>query len=233
MSLLDREGVFEMQHIHETQSYLKIICEPAVAKQRIEQRDDTARILQFLMRNYEEIFRKEKKINWGQLVDLLGIPFEEIPKKLDILAKENIIDHQQSKTDIKLYWKVPREDQYTLNPFLKRMTTHHRFKSDKINFMIDYAFDSSQCKRNQILRYFGEKKRDYCHQCSVDCCKKNRESNSDLCKKILKLLQTEALSPYQIGLNLGTSNEFIVIALHKMLEDSIVGINSSNQFYLK
>lgn len=233
MSLLDREGVFEMQQVHETQSYLKIICEPAIAKQRIEKGDDTARVLQFLMRNYEEIFRREKKINWGQLVDLVGIPFEEIPKKLELLTRENIIDHQQSKTDIKLYWKVPREDQYTLNPFLKRMTAHHRFKADKIKFMIDYAFDSSQCKRNQVLMYFGEKKTDYCYQCSGDCCQKDSEVDSGLRQKILKLLQSEALSAYQIGLNLGTSNEFIVIALHQMLEENIVGINSSNQFYLK
>ena len=75
-------------------------------------------------------------------------------KKLQLLEKENIIAYQQSNTDLKLYWKVPREDQYTLNPFLKRMAAHHQLKADKISFMLDYAFEKMECKRNKIFKVF-------------------------------------------------------------------------------
>jgi ATP-dependent DNA helicase RecQ len=231
--ILDREGVFEWQQIHETQTYLKIKCSPSEALNRSELGDDAARILLFLMRNYQELFRKEKKINLGQIVDLLGMGFDKISKKLDLLEKENIIEHQKSDTDIKLFWKVPREDQYTLNPFLKRIAAHHQLKADKIAFMLDYAFEESECKRNKILRYFGEKKSDRCHQCSAKSCRKKNSPNMDVHSEIKKILQGEPQNAYQIGLEIGISNESIVIALHEMLEENIIGLNESNQLYLK
>jgi ATP-dependent DNA helicase RecQ len=230
---LDREGVLELQQAYETQTYVKIVSSASVASQRAENVDDAGRILQFLMRNYQEIFRKEKKINLGQIVDLVGISFEEILKKLEGLKKDNIVDFQHYNTDLKLYWKVPREDQYTLNPFLKRIKAHHQQKADKIGFMIDYAFDNGECKRNKILRYFGEKKSDLCKQCSARSCRKKETVDLDLPSEIKILLQRDPLNAYQIGLNIGVSNEFIVIALQEMIEENIIGLNELNQFYLK
>jgi ATP-dependent DNA helicase RecQ len=233
LKILDREGVLELQQAYETQTYVKIVSSASVASQRAENVDDAGRILQFLMRNYQEVFRKEKKINLGQIVDLVGISFEEILKKLEGLKKENIVDFQHYNTDLKLYWKVPREDQYTLNPFLKRIKAHHQQKADKIGFMIDYAFDNGECKRNKILRYFGEKKSDLCKQCSARSCRKEETVDLDLPSEIKILLQRDPLNAYQIGLNIGVSNEFIVIALQEMIEENIIGLNELNQFYLK
>lgn len=233
LKILDREGVLELQQAYETQTYVKIVSSASVASQRAENVDDAGRILQFLMRNYQEIFRKEKKINLGQIIDLVGISFEEILKKLEGLKKDNIVDFQHYNTDLKLYWKVPREDQYTLNPFLKRIKAHHQQKADKIGFMIDYAFDNGECKRNKILRYFGEKKSDLCKQCSARSCRKKETVDLDLPSEIKILLQRDPLNAYQIGLNIGVSNEFIVIALQEMIEENIIGLNELNQFYLK
>ena len=233
LKILDREGVLELQQAYETQTYVKIVSSASVASQRAENADDAGRILQFLMRNYQEVFRKEKKINLGQIVDLVGISFEEILKKLEGLKKENIVDFQHYNTDLKLYWKVPREDQYTLNPFLKRIKAHHQQKADKIGFMIDYAFDNGECKRNKILRYFGEKKSDLCKQCSARSCRIKETVDLDLPSEIKILLQRDPLNAYQIGLNIGVSNEFIVIALQEMIEENIIGLNELNQFYLK
>ena len=106
------------------------------------------------MRSFLE---KEKKINLGQVADLLGLGFDQIQKQLSLMNKENIVEYQQSNTDIKLYWKVPREDNYTLNPFLKRTEAHNQLKVKKIAYMLDYAFERFECKRNKILRYLERK----------------------------------------------------------------------------
>ena len=169
--ILERERVLELQYIHETLTQLKIKCSPALAIDRVLEGDDAARILQFLMRNYEEIFSKENQINLGKIRDLLGLDFGEIKKQLNLMEKENIIEHQQSSTDIKLYWKLPREDDYTLNPLLKISKVHNDSKANKIKFMLDYAFEELKCKRNKILLYFGEKKTVTCLQCSAKSCK--------------------------------------------------------------
>lgn len=233
MQILDREGVFEMQETFETQTHLKITCHQAQAVKKSEQDNASGRILRFVMRNYQEIFRKEKKINIGQMVDLLGMDFPKIKKNLKLLRQENIIEYEQLDSDMKLQWKVPREDQYTLNPFLKRIKAHHQLKTDKINTMLDYAFEETACKRNKILRYFGEKPSTQCHQCSAKSCEKNKRPKEDVEIKIKEVLSREALSAYEIGMRMGTSNEFIVIALHKMMEDNIIGLDEKNQFYLR
>lgn len=233
LGILDREGVLEVQQTHETQTYLKIKCSPSDALSRSEKGDNAARILQFLMRNYQELFRKEKKINLGQIADLLDLSFEEIKKQLNLMDKEQILQLQQSNTDITLHWKVPREDNYTLNPFQKRIETHNQSKVKKIAFMVNYAFEISECKRNKILEYFGEKKSNTCNQCSAKSCQKNGLSDMDVKLEIKNTLKKEALSAYQIGMKIETSNEFIVIALHEMLEENIIGLNETNQFYLK
>lgn len=231
--ILDREGVFEWKSTHETQTYLKINCSPKAASERSEQRDPAGRILQFVMRNYPEIFRKSKKINLGQISDLLQMDFELIHKKLVLLEKENIIELKKGNTDTQLFWKVPREDRYTLAPFMKRTVDHHQRKADKITFMLDYAFENSECKRNKILRYFGEKKTDLCQKCSAKSCRKNNRPDHDVAANIKKLIAKEPLSARQIAVKLETTNEHIVLALHQMLEDRIIGLNQTNQFYLK
>ena len=170
--ILEREGVLELQYTHEKYTHLKIKCSPAEAIERVTKGDDTATILQFLMRNYEEIFSKENQINLGKILDLLSLDLDEIKKQLILMEKENIIEHKQSITDIKLYWKLPREDDYTLNPLLKRTNAHNKLRVNKIKFMLDYAFDEFKCKRNKILLYFGEKKTVTCLQCSAKSCKK-------------------------------------------------------------
>lgn len=231
--ILDREGVVEMQYTHEAQTYLKILSSPAEALNRSGQGDAAARILQFLMRNYEELFRKEKKINLGQIADLLGLGFDEIQKQLSWMDKEKILEYQQSNTDIKLYWKVPREDHYTLNPFLKRTAAHNKLKANKIAFMLNYAFERFECKRNKILYYFGEKKSDTCQRCSAMSCHKNSKPGTEVKLEIKKILEKEAQSTYQIALKINSSNDSIVIALQDMLEANIIGLNEINQFYLK
>ena len=170
--ILEREGVLELQYMHEKHTHLKIKCSPAEAIERVTKGDDAARILQFLMRNYEEIFSKENQINLGKILDLLSLDLDEIKKQLSLMEKENIIEHKQSITDIKLYWKLPREDDYTLNPLLKRTNAHNKLRANKIKFMLDYAFEEFKCKRNKILLYFGEKKTVNCLQCSAKSCKK-------------------------------------------------------------
>jgi hypothetical protein len=67
------------------------------------------------------------------------------------------------------------------------------------------------------------------------CKKLPKKSNADteVRLEIKRILEKEAQSAYQIGLQLGTSNDSIVIALHDMMEENIIGLNEINQFYLK
>ena len=58
----DREGVFEFQQLYQSQTFIMLTCSQKQAIQRIQLNDDGALIIQFLLRNFEDIFRNQKKI---------------------------------------------------------------------------------------------------------------------------------------------------------------------------
>ena len=166
----DREGIFEFQQLYKSQTFILIICSQKQAVQRIQQNDDGGLIIQFLMRKFENIFRSKKKINLSQLSNFLDIDIQKISNELILLDKQNIIKFESVNTDISLYWKVPREDQFTLNSLLKRAEEYSKQKKVKVQKMIEYAFDINKCKRNTILNYFGESKENVCQKCSANSC---------------------------------------------------------------
>ena len=172
----DREGVFEFQELYQSQTFIKLTCSQKQAIQRIQQNDDGGLIIQFLMRNFEDIFRSRKKINVSQFSHFLDINIEKVTRQLVLLEKQNIIKFEFINTDINLYWKVPREDQFTLNSLLKRAEEYSRQKKDKVQKMIEYAFDFNECKRNKLLNYFGESKKNVCQNCSAKSCIKSFNS---------------------------------------------------------
>tara|TARA_S200000501_G_scaffold121577_1_gene114524 strand:- start:392 stop:859 length:468 start_codon:yes stop_codon:yes gene_type:complete len=151
-------------------------CSQKQAIQRIQLNDEGALIIQFLMRNFEDIFRNQKKINLNKFSNSLNINVEKIRKNLKLLEKQNIIKFELVNTDINLYWKVPREDQFTLNSLLKSVEEYTHQKKNKVQKMTEYAFDLEKCKRNSILNYFGELKKNVCQSCSANSCIQNSKS---------------------------------------------------------
>ena len=231
--VFDREGVFEFQQLYQSKTFVRIQCSHDQAVKRIQQADAGGAIVQFLMRNFEDIFRDEKKVNLGQFSDLMGMEISEIKRHLILLEKQSIIALQMINTDIKLHWKVPREDQFTLNPFLKRVEKHNQLRADKVEKMLDYAFNQIKCKRNIILSYFGEKRANVCGNCSAKCCTTFSVSPKDIEEQILRVLDQSPISARQISEEIEVANEHIVLALQQMLENNIIGLNESNQLYLK
>ena len=147
-----------------------LTCSQEQAIKRVQQNDEGGLIIQFLMRSFEDIFRTKKKIDFNQLSRFLNINTEQINRYLILLEKQNMIELEFLNTDISIYWKLPREDQFTLNVFLKKVEKKTQQKKDKIQKMFDYAFDINKCKRNSILSYFGENQEKVCKNCSAKSC---------------------------------------------------------------
>ena len=173
---LDREGIFEFQQLYQSQNFIMLTCSQKQAIQRIQLNDEGALIIQFLMRNFDDIFRNPKKINMQKFSHSLNINIEKIRKHLKLLEKQNIIKFEQVNTDVNLYWKVPREDKFTLNSLLKKLEEYTYQKKNKIQKMIEYAFDLNKCKRNSILNYFGELNENLCQNCSANSCIQDYET---------------------------------------------------------
>ena len=151
-------------------SFIKLSCSHHDAIERIKRNDSGGKLIQFLMRNFEGIFTIEKKINLNQISDLIGINKREIDEQLKLLKNQKFIELISTNTDVKIYWKKPREDDFILNIVSKKQKTYNQLKKVKIKKMLDFAFDLTKCKRNFILSYFGEERKEICKNCSAESC---------------------------------------------------------------
>ena len=230
--ILAREGVLKLVQVYQNKTKVQIICDQNQALDTINQGGKTAVVVQYLMRTYEDIFNHEQWVKLDEISNKIGFSQSEILKIFNNLFQNKNIDLQIQNTDLELFWNVPREDQYTLNPFLNNIKEYNRIKVQKVQTMIDFASETERCKRNIILNYFGEKKHTECKQCSSDSCRSEKPDPKELFQLIIKLLKTAPKSAYEIGVSLPAKNEFIVLALQQLQKNKTIGQNEANQFYL-
>lgn len=174
--IFDREGIFEFQHFNKSMTFVKLSCSHNDAIERIKRNDSGGKLIQFLMRNFEGIFTSEKKINLNQISDIIGVKEGKIDEQLKLLKNQKIIELVSTNTDVKIYWKKPREDDFILNMVSKKQKTYNKLKKVKIKKMLDFTFDLTKCKRNFILSYFGEERKEKCKNCSAKSCIGSSES---------------------------------------------------------
>ena len=119
---------------------------------------------------------------------------------MDTLRKwenDGNLELEFNQTDIQIQWLVPREDQYTLAPLLQRLVHYNKVKKEKIEAMINYAFDTERCKHNQILNYFGEKNKEKCGSCNAKECdlkKPTKKRQIEIKNKIIEELKKGEMS---------------------------------------
>jgi len=178
--ILAREGVFELLQVYQNKTKVQMICSQNQALDTINQGGKIAVVVQYLMRTYEDIFNHEQWVKLDEISKRTGFSQSEILKIFNNLFQNKNIYLQIHNTDLELFWNVPREDQYTLNPFLNNIKEYNRIKVQKVQTMIDYASETERCKRNIILDYFGEKKRAKCKQCSSDSCRSEEPFPNEL-----------------------------------------------------
>ena len=178
--ILAREGVFELLQVYQNKTKVQMICSQNQALDTINQGGKIAVVVQYLMRTYEDIFNHVQWVKLDEISKRTGFSQSEILKIFNNLFQNKNIYLQIHNTDLELFWNVPREDQYTLNPFLNNIKEYNRIKVQKVQTMIDYASETERCKRNIILDYFGEKKRAKCKQCSSDSCRSEEPFPNEL-----------------------------------------------------
>jgi len=168
--IFDREGIFEFQNFNKSMTFVKLSCSHNEAIERIKRNDSGGKLIQFLMRNFEGIFTSEKKINLNEISDIIRVKEGKIDEQLKLLKNQKIIELVSTNTDVKIYWKKPREDDFILNMVSKKQKTYNELKKVKIKKMLDFTFDLTTCKRNFILSYFGEERKEKCKNCSAESC---------------------------------------------------------------
>ena len=163
LSLLELSGYLRFTDEEETTSRLYITATRSQLYNTIH--GDTEKIFNYLLRKHTGIFQEFVYIDEEDISIASGMPAKEIYERLVALAQCHIVRYIPRKSIPYLTLTRPRvEGKNVFIPPHAYEEMHARFKK-RIDSVIDYITDTSNCRTALLLQYFGEKTRERCKNC--------------------------------------------------------------------
>ena len=163
LSLLELSGYLRFTDEEETTSRLYITATRSQLYNTIH--GDTEKIFNYLLRKHTGIFQEFVYIDEEDISIATGMPAKEIYERLVALAQCHIVRYIPRKSIPYLTLTRPRvEGKNVFIPPHAYEERHARFKK-RIDSVIDYITDTSNCRTALLLQYFGEKTRERCKNC--------------------------------------------------------------------
>ena len=188
---LEKTGVLNWYVSKAKELRIKSKSSPERAQNFTESGTTSARVIDYLMRQYAHFFIEAVRVKHQTICNALRLSKDRLQSALYQLQQENLIEYTDTANKLYLTFQVPREDQYTLGPAKKLLKKLKKQKVVKLDSIISFVREEKKCRRNFILDYFGETKRSNCHQCSSVSCKTDLDACLDFESKVIKLLKKQ------------------------------------------
>lgn len=230
---LERENLLVLDENYSKKSSFKFSVNNQQLFNYLESYPSKNELVQLILRSYGGVFEHYTIINEYALSKKLNIHKNEVIKNLKELHEQGIIKYSYADTTSKLNFLVIREDDYTINRVSKNIERQNNLKYNKLKSVINFIQNKTECRTIQLLAYFNETSTKPCETCDI-CISKNKKSTSlkIISIEILKLLQKQTLSSFEIAALLKFSEEEILNSLKILLEQNKITITSQNKFKL-
>lgn len=233
LRILDQNSVISLSESFSKKTEVKFICSKDVLFGYLEKNKGSADIVQTLLRTYGGLFDFETKINTHLIAKKTNRPEALINKVLRQLEKDGLIEYKAQDNDLELNFLVPREDDITINTFIRKVEELHKTKSEKLDSMLAYVKNENVCRNRILLSYFGEEKKEDCGKCDICTKDKNSEDPYETNRKIMLQLKEGNKSSRNLIEILELKNTSVIESLQHLLEEGIITINSKNEYELK
>ena len=145
--------------------------------------------IKLLLRSYSGLFENYVTINEQTLSSRFNSPPDQILDLLEKLQQLEILKYLPRTNAPKLVFTKNRAEASTLRISEEILEKRKELKKQKMESIIAYAENSTICRTQQLLEYFGEDNNYKCGKCDV-CVERNKLDISDLeFEKIKKYLQ--------------------------------------------
>lgn len=232
LQFLDRLGVLSLskQFHQRTEIYFKVSNKHLFTF--LNDNPIFKNLIQTILRLYGGISEHKTAVNIRLLESRTGLNRLQINALLKKLEKLDVIELNIADQDSNIIFLIPREDDRTINPFVPYIEQYYNNKKDKVDRIINFIENENTCKVIQLLKYFGEKRKEDCGKCSV-CVQKNRSSSHKEYKQIqteiLNVLKEEEKNSKEIVLALDYSEENILFVLRRLLDYQIIERTKTNR----
>ncbi|MBR6439483.1 MAG: RecQ family ATP-dependent DNA helicase [Bacteroidales bacterium] len=191
LKLMEREGFFALSEAMDTPSQLMIkASREDLYRFQVEYAEFDA-IIKYLLRNYPGILSDFVKIKEEQISQKLGVDVEKVENTLKKLEKYNFLTYIQRSDKPQIQYLTERQD---TRYFALSDEVYKDRKDDatqRVQAVIDFVNNDSECRSVQLLRYFGEKIKSRCGKCDVCNIRNQMNINDEEFKNISEIILEE------------------------------------------
>ena len=191
LKLMEREGFFALSEAMDTPSQLFIkASREDLYRFQVEYAEFDA-MIKYLLRNYPGILSDFVKIKEEQISHKMGIEVTAVEQTLKNLEKYNFLTYIQRNDKPQIQYLTERQD---TRHFALSDEVYKDRKDDatkRVQAVIDFVNNDSECRSVQLLRYFGEKIKTRCGKCDVCNIRNQMKINDEEYKNISELILEE------------------------------------------
>ena len=234
LQFLDKQSIITLSQEFSNKSQIQFIIESKEVIRYISLNTKDEPIISAILRTYPGIFDNQININTILIAQKAKTTEIKVLELLEKLQNKDIIFFLSQKNESKITFLEIREDDRTINRISKYLESQNTNKKNQLNAVVNYVTDVSYCKSKLLLQYFGETVTANCNSCSYcKSLKKELINATELRTKVLDLLQKQSQTSRSINTILNVDESALLFILQQLLEESLIKINTKNQYTIK
>ena len=179
LKILDRSSIISLEKKFKNSISIKVIVNSNALFNYLDKYPEQALIIKVILRSNEGVFDNSTEISLQKIINKTKLSEKKVIHLLTKLNDANIIQFEHSKTDAKVTFIEPREDDKTINRISKIIKQQEVLKRKQIESVLDYIKNDGICKSQKLLSYFEEINSSLCGICSSCLLGKLTKKNKD------------------------------------------------------
>ena len=179
LKILDRSSIISLEKKFKNSISIKVIVNSNALFNYLDKYPKQALIIKVILRSNEGVFDNSTEISFHEIINKTKLSEKKVINLLTKLNDANIIQFEHSKTDAKVTFIEPREDDKTINRISKIIKQQDVLKRKQIESVLDYIKNDGICKSQKLLSYFEEINSSLCGICSSCLMGKLTKKNKD------------------------------------------------------
>ena len=166
LKILDRTSIISLEKKLKNSISIKVLVNSNALFNYLDKYPKQTLVIKVILRTHEGVFDNTTEISLQEIINKTKFSEKKVVDLLTKLNDANIIQFERSKTDAKITFIKPREDDRTINRISKIIKQQEILKRKQIESVIDYIKNDGICKSQKLLSYFEEINSSLCGICS-------------------------------------------------------------------
>ena len=234
LKILDQTSIISLEERFKNSAFIKIIIKNSALFNYLEKHPKQALVMKVILRSHEGLFDHTTEISIQEIINKTKLSETKVVELLSKLHKVEVIQFESSKTDAKITFIEPREDDKTIHRISKIIKQQQALKRRQLQSVFDYIKNDGICKSHKLLSYFEETDSLSCGICS-SCLEssKNKPLTEKDVELIMSLLKKEELSSRKIEVLTTFESSKLANLLTELLERKLIEMTERNTYKLK